>query len=86
MDELFFKILTEKFKDIVEMIKSKKFFLLVPPAKSIMQTYLTRSFYESHLFFQSEYDEKTYVDLHGKVLELSNNTFQTYIGNYIKLK
>jgi hypothetical protein len=80
MDELFFKILTEKHKDLVETIKNKKFFLLVPPAKSIMQNYLTKNFYESHLFFQSEFDEKNYVDLHGKVLELNNNTFHTFIG------
>lgn len=80
MDELFFRVLTEKHKDLVEMIKTKKFFLLVPPPKSIVQSYLNRNFYEGHLFFQSEYDEKTYIDLHGKVLELTNNTFQTYMG------
>ena len=80
MDELFFKILTEKHKELVETIKNKKFFLLVPPAKSIMQNYLTRYFYESHLFFQCEFEEKNYVDLHGKVLELNNNTFSTYMG------
>ena len=81
MDETFFKILTEKHKDLVEMIRNKKFFLLVPPSKSIMQSMLNRNFYEGHLFFQCEFEEKNYIDLHGKVLELNNNTFQSYIGN-----
>ena len=62
MDELFFRILTEKQKDLFEIIKTKKFFILVPPSKIIEQKNLTRNFYECHLFIQNEYDEKFYID------------------------
>ena len=81
MEQLFFKILFEFQGDLLLLImKKKKYYLLVPPTKCILQNVLTTSFYENHLFYQSDYDERIYINLQGKVLELNNNTFQTHLG------
>lgn len=81
MEELFFKVLFEFQGDLLVLfMNGKKYFLLVPPTKCIMQNVLTTSFYENHLFYQSDYDDRIYINLQGKVLELNNNIFQTHLG------
>src|SRR5215213_9970334 len=80
MEELFFKVFFETQGDLLLLILKKKYFLLVPPSKCVSSSMLTKQFYENHLFYQSEYDDKTYINLQGKVLELNNNTFQTHLG------
>jgi hypothetical protein len=50
-------------------------------AKFISNNLLTRPFYDDHIFYQCEYDEKIYINLNGKAIELSSsNQFQTYLG------
>jgi predicted lactoylglutathione lyase len=50
-------------------------------AKFISNDLLKRTFYENHIFYQCEYDEKIYINLNGKAIELSSsNQFQTYLG------
>jgi len=42
---------------------------------------LTRNFYDNHIFYQCEYEDKVYINLNGKAIELSsNNQFQTFLG------
>ena len=80
MDELFFKLLLETQGDLLLLIMKRKYYLLVPPTKCISSNMLTTPFYENHVFYQSDYDDRTYINLQGKVLELNNNTFQTHLG------
>ena len=80
MELLFFKILSETQSDLLLLMQKKKYNLLVPPSKCISQTMLTKQFYENHLFYQCDYDERTYINLNAKVLEFNNNTFQTHLG------
>ena len=80
MELLFFKILAETQSDLLLVMEKKKYNLLVPPSKCISQNMLTKQFYENHLFYQSDYDERTYINLNAKVLEFNNNTFQTHLG------
>lgn len=80
MDELFFRVLFETQGDLLLILMKKKYYLLVPPTKCISANMLTKQFYENHCFYQSEYDDRTYLNLQGKVLELNNNTFQTHLG------
>ncbi len=80
MEELFFKELFEKQGDILLLMMKKKYYLLVPPTKCITANMLTTQFYENHCFYQCEYDDRTYLNLLGKVIELNNNTFQTHLG------
>ena len=80
MNELFFKELFEKHGDLLLIMMKRKYYLLVPPSKCITANMLTAQFYENHCFYQCEYDERTYLNLQGKVLELYNNTFQTHLG------
>lgn len=79
-DTLFFKNLIEKNKDLVEMAAKKKYTFMVPLAKYIAPNMLTRSFYDNHTFYQCDYDPKIYINLNGKVLELKNNQFVTFLG------
>lgn len=79
-DILFFKNLIEKNKDLVDVVTKKKYTFIVPLAKYITPNMLTRSFYDNHTFYQCEYDHKMYINLNGKVLEIKNNSFQTFLG------
>lgn len=54
---------------------------LVPIPKFIDENFLTRNFYNNHIFYQCDYDEKIYINLNGRALELSStHQFQTYLG------
>lgn len=53
----------------------------MPIPKFISLNLLTRNFYDNHIFYQCEYDDKIYINLNGKAIELSTiNQFQTYLG------
>lgn len=80
MEDLFFKILNDKHKDLIEIAAKKKYMFLVPQAKYIIPNMLTRSFYDNHTFYQCEFDDKMYVNLNGRVLEIKNNQFLTFLG------
>jgi hypothetical protein len=86
-DNAFFKILNEKHRDLLETCKyipnpaqRKKYSIMVPPSKYITTNMLTRSFYDNHIFFQCEYDDKMMINLNGKVIQSNNNQFQTFLG------
>ena len=79
-DALFFKVLTEKNKDLLEMAIKKKYTFMVPSAKFIAPNMLTRAFYDNHIFYECEYDPKYQINLNGKVIEIRNNQFYTYLG------
>ncbi len=54
---------------------------MVPIPKFISLNLLTRNFYDNHIFYQCEYEDKVYINLNGKAIELSsNNQFQTFLG------
>src|SRR5689334_5309839 len=81
MEELFFKILNEKHKDLVEIAAKKKFIFFTPQPKYITPNMLTRNFYDNHTFYQCEYDEKMYINLNARVIEVNkNNQFRTFLG------
>ena len=53
----------------------------MPLAKFITYNMLTRNFYDNHIFYQCNYDEKIFINLNGRAIELSSaNQFQTYLG------
>lgn len=79
-DILFFKILMRKQPDLMEVAIKKRYTFIVPLAKFITPNMLTRSFYDNHTFYQCEYDENMYINLNGKVLELSENRFVSFLG------
>lgn len=53
---------------------------MVPQAKYITPNMLNRPFFDNHVFFQCEYDEKILINLNGRVIQSNNNQFQTYLG------
>ena len=79
-DALFFKILSEKNKDLLDIAIKKKYTFMVPAAKFITPNMLTRTFYDNHTFYECEYDPKYQINLNGKVIEIKNNQFNTYLG------
>ena len=79
-DALFFKILTEKNKDLLDIAIKKKYTFMVPSAKFITPNMLNRTFYDNHTFYECEYDPKYQINLNGKVIEIKNNQFNTYLG------
>lgn len=79
-DTLFFKILNEKHKDLLEAASKKKYTFMVPPAKNIAPNMLIRTFFDNHTFFHCEYDEKMQISLNGRVLQFNNNQFTTFLG------
>jgi hypothetical protein len=79
-DALFFKILTEKNRDLLDIAIKKKYTFMVPAAKFIAPNMLTRTFYDNHTFYECEYDPKYQINLNGKVIEIKNNQFHTYLG------
>lgn len=52
---------------------------MVPPSKYITHNMLNRAFYDNHLFYHCEYDEKMMINLAGKVIQSNNNQFNTYL-------
>lgn len=79
-DFLYFKVLSEKHKELIEIGAKKKYLFIVPQAKYIAHNMLVRNFYDNHTFFISDYDEKMYINLNGRVLELKNNQLNTILG------
>jgi hypothetical protein len=53
---------------------------MVPPAKYITHNMLNRQFYDNHIFYNCEYDEKLMINLSGKVIQSTNNQFHTYLS------
>ena len=80
MEDLFFKVLNEKNKDLLEIASKKKYTFMVPLSKFITPNMLIRPFYDNHTFYASEYDDKIHINLNGRALEYKNNQFQSYIG------
>ncbi len=81
-DKLYFKVLSEKYQDIVKVLVKKQYKCFVPPSKYISQTMLIKAFYENHIFFQSDYESSLFVSLTGKVIQQNptEEFFSTYIG------
>jgi hypothetical protein len=79
-DTLFFKVLMDKNKDLMEIGSKKKYIFMVPLAKYITPNMLIRTFYDNHIFFVCEYDDKMYINLNGRVIQLINNLFESFLG------
>jgi hypothetical protein len=79
-DALFFKVLTEKHKELLDISIKKKYTFMVPLAKFIAPNMLTRAFYDNHTFYECEYDPRYQINLNGKVIEIKNNQFHTNLG------
>ena len=53
---------------------------MIPPSKYITLNMLTRPFYDNHIFYNCEYEEKMLINLNGKVIQSNNNQVQTYLS------
>ena len=84
-DELFFRFLTDKNNDLLQMAAKKKYTFMVPLPKCIPANMLIRNFYDNHTFYQCDYDENMHINLNGRVLEVKNNQFQTYAARISQL-
>lgn len=59
---------------------------IVPQSKFITPNMLERHFYDNHTFYQCEYDESIYISLSGRVLQLLDNQFKTFLGYSKEMK
>ncbi|MCQ2821687.1 MAG: hypothetical protein MJ252_30890 [archaeon] len=79
-EDLFLKILQDNYPDLYQMALQKKYKILVPQKRCIIETMLNRNFYDNHIFNVSRFDDSMYVNLNGKVLKLDNQKFTSYLG------
>ena len=79
-EDLFLSTLAKNFPDIYEIARKKKYKLLVPLKRCIIETMLNRNFYDNHIYAVSKYDENMYVNLNGRVLKLDNQKFTSFLG------
>lgn len=77
---LYFKVLSEKNKDLLEVAAKKQYTFMVPLAKFITPNMLLRPFYDNHTFYECEYDPNFFINLNGKVIEYKNNQINTFLG------
>jgi hypothetical protein len=53
---------------------------MVPLDKYITPNMLIRTFYDNHCFYKCEYDPKLHISLTGRVIQLNDNQFKTFLG------
>ena len=79
-DRYFFKLLEEKYGDLLKVSVKKKYIFLIPSSKFVTAEMQNKQFYDNHTFYQCEYDPNLYISLLGKVLQKDNSSFQTFLG------
>lgn len=77
-DRFFFRFLEEKYSELLKVAVRKNYIFLIPSAKYVSTQ--NKNFYESHTFYQSEYEPNYLISLQGKVLEHKDKAFHTYLG------
>ena len=81
-NKYFTDILKQKFPDIFQEVKDKKYILLIPKENLIISNtlILTKQLYYNHVYYKDEYNDNLYINLNGKVLKYEHPKFITYLG------
>lgn len=79
-DSLFLKILNDKFKSLKDFIIQKKMKLFIPSSAYVLEGHFVEHFYNNHIYYQSPFDASIYINLNGKTLKNSGNTFTSAFG------
>lgn len=79
-DSLFLKILNDKFKSLKDFIIQKKMKLFIPSSAYVLEGHFVEHFYNNHIYYQSPFDDSIYINLNGKTLKNSGNTFTSAFG------
>ena len=79
-DSLFLKILNDKFKSLKDFIIQKKMKLFIPSSSYVLEGHFVEHFYNNHIYYQSPFDDSIYINLNGKTLKNSGNTFTSAFG------
>ena len=65
---------------IQKVVEKNNYVILEPKKRLIVETMLTKNFYNNHIFYKSPYDESLYINLNGKVLKYEHPKFKTFLG------
>lgn len=84
--DLFLNGLKTKFSYLLQKIQNEKLELLIPPKHLITKNMIYPYFYSNHIIYPSPYDPQMIINLNGKVLQRSDNTFISFIGWKRKLQ
>ena len=79
-DTTFFGKLKKNFPELLDLIQKNNYVILEPKKRLIVETMLTKNFYNNHIFYKSPYDESLYINLNGKVLKYEHPKFISYLG------
>lgn len=79
-NRFFFKTLEDKYAELLKTAVKKKYVFLIPSYKFVTPNMQNKYFYESHIFYQCDYDTSLFVSLNGRVLEHTANSFNTFLG------
>lgn len=81
MNDAFYKTLQESFPDLLKTIEDRKYIILIPERSIVQKSMLSdKNFFLNHIFYVSEYNEKYFINLMGKVLRYEHPRFISHLG------
>ena len=57
----FFRTLQDKYSEFLKVAVRKKYIFFIPSKKYVTPNMQTKAFYESHTFYQNDYDPSLFV-------------------------